>query len=84
MAGYDDVLEIGAAHWAAMLSDSDARCLLAIFEAMRRVDGGTYGMCLNCGGAIDNDRLKAFPEVAICVVCPMFEFAPIAEAAVAR
>lgn len=80
MSEYLDAFDIGAEHWAAMLSDSDARCLLAIFEAIRRVECGTYGMCLNCGSSIDTERLKKQPEIAICVVCAMFASPSLQEA----
>jgi hypothetical protein len=62
--------------WVRHLTDEDARQLLAIFEALRRVQFGTYGLCVNCGSAIDLDRLIALPEAAACVVCAQFEAAP--------
>ena len=58
--------------WVRRLSDEDARTLLDIFEAMRRVDRGTYGICVQCGSTIDLERLSARPEAAACQVCAMF------------
>ena len=67
--------------WVKRLTDDDARQLLAIFEALRRVQFGTYGLCISCGSAIDVDRLSALPETAACDVCAQFEAAPHACAA---
>ena len=37
--------------------------------AMKRVEDGTYGTCVECGKSIGQARLKAIPEVATCVSC---------------
>ena len=58
--------------WVHSLSDDDARRLLAIFEAIRRIDFGTYGICITCGSTIDFERLSSSPETALCVVCAQF------------
>jgi RNA polymerase-binding transcription factor DksA len=58
--------------WVHDLSDEDARQLLSIFEAIRRLDLGTWGICIECGSAIDYERLNALPEAAVCVVCAQF------------
>lgn len=38
-------------------------------EAQRRLDGGTYGRCLLCGGDIDLERLEYQPDAVTCVSC---------------
>lgn len=58
--------------WVHALSDDDARRLLSIFEAIRRIDRGTYGICITCGSTIDLERLSSSPETALCVVCAQF------------
>jgi RNA polymerase-binding transcription factor DksA len=58
--------------WVHDLSDEDARQLLSIFEAIRRLDLGTWGICVECGSAIDYERLSALPEAGVCVVCAQF------------
>jgi RNA polymerase-binding transcription factor DksA len=60
------------AEWVARLTDADARALLLVFEALRRLDAGTYGRCVGCGAAIDDAALEARPEAALCAVCAMF------------
>ena len=37
--------------------------------ALKRVEEGTYGTCVECGKSIAAARLKAIPEVATCVSC---------------
>ena len=37
--------------------------------ALKRVEDGTYGTCVECEKAIGQARLKAIPEVATCVSC---------------
>lgn len=46
--------------------------LLAIDEALEKIENGTYGICANCGKpqTIDIKRLKAFPEAKTCIKCP--------------
>ena len=38
-------------------------------EAFARLDAGTYGRCLKCGGAIPIERLMAIPFASYCVDC---------------
>jgi DnaK suppressor protein len=38
-------------------------------EAFARLDAGTYGRCLKCGGAIPIERLMAIPFASHCVDC---------------
>ncbi|WP_181783662.1 TraR/DksA family transcriptional regulator [Pseudonocardia pini] len=37
-----------------------------IEEALTRLDEGTYGTCSVCGATIDDERLRARPEVNTC------------------
>jgi len=46
---------------AAMLRNIDA--------ALRRIDDGTYGLCIDCGEPIDPRRLEFDPTVLRCVDC---------------
>ena len=40
-----------------------------IDEALRRLDGGQYGRCFECAGAIPVARLRALPFAVRCVDC---------------
>ena len=47
-----------------------ARHRLAEVDAARaRLDGGSYGRCLACGGAIAPARLEARPTARTCITC---------------
>lgn len=37
--------------------------------ARSRMDGGDYGVCLDCGGDIAFERLKATPSAVRCIDC---------------
>ncbi len=40
-----------------------------IRAALRRIDEGTYGTCVNCGEPIAPARLEAVPHAARCIAC---------------
>jgi hypothetical protein len=40
-----------------------------VFEALQRIDAGTYGTCVDCGGNIPLVRLRVRPEATRCVHC---------------
>lgn len=59
--GGDEVLEdLGSAGLAE---------LRMIDAALRRIEDGTYGICVNCGEAIAEARLEAVPHAARCRDC---------------
>ena len=43
-----------------------AEHLNAVEAALRRLDDGTYGRCVRCGGTIADERLAEAPEAAEC------------------
>jgi len=47
----------------------DAGELRDIDAARRRLDDGSYGVCLDCGAAIVFERLFAEPAAARCLEC---------------
>ena len=40
-----------------------------LHEARRRIDAGTFGRCLNCGGDIALERLQHQPDAVTCMPC---------------
>ncbi len=38
-------------------------------NALKRMDDGTYGLCIRCRKAIPYERLIAVPESLVCVPC---------------
>jgi len=45
------------------------RSINDIDEALRRIDDGTYGVCLTCGSLIARERLLHSPFVKTCTSC---------------
>ncbi|WP_214323571.1 TraR/DksA family transcriptional regulator [Nonomuraea sediminis] len=41
----------------------------AVLDALKRLDEGTYGQCVDCGKPVPEGRLEARPEAARCVQC---------------
>lgn len=48
--------------------EENAEHLLAEIEtALRRIDDGTYGVCVVCGRPIGQERLEAIPYASLCI-----------------
>lgn len=45
------------------------RDISRIDHALNRIDHGQYGLCINCGVPIDQERLKIIPETPLCTDC---------------
>lgn len=43
--------------------------LKQIDQALKQMEGGSYGTCRECGGAIGSGRLEALPFAIQCVAC---------------
>jgi DnaK suppressor protein len=52
-----------------ILNDRDRAKLLAIDDALERVEDGSYGKCEECGADIAEGRLVALPFTRLCVTC---------------
>lgn len=46
-----------------------AREIASTKRALARIEDGTYGECVRCGGDISPARLEARPEAALCIDC---------------
>ncbi len=55
------------------LESTVQQMLAQVEEALARIDGGTYGICLRCGGPIDHARLRALPYAKLCIRCKELE-----------
>jgi DnaK suppressor protein len=40
-----------------------------VLDALRRLEDGSYGLCVDCGSGVPEGRLEAKPEAARCVKC---------------
>ena len=49
--------------------DVARRQLRHVLSALQRIDLGTYGTCVDCGGPVPEGRLEAKPDAARCVSC---------------
>lgn len=58
---FDDVLDA--------LGDRSRKELLDVWNALQRIEKGTYGTCVECGRKIGDDRLKALPAAEFCLKC---------------
>ena len=45
------------------------REIASINRALGRIENGTYGECVRCGGEISASRLEVRPEAALCIDC---------------
>lgn len=51
------------------LRERERQRLDALHQALERIEVGTYGTCVDCGGAIPFARLEAYPEISTCMAC---------------
>jgi len=51
------------------LMDSERKILAEIYDALRRIEDGTYGICESRGEQIPKQRLNAIPWARYCVAC---------------
>jgi DnaK suppressor protein len=55
------------------LEEIDEQVLGAIDEALARIESGTYGLCVNCGRPINEERLRAIAWATLCIDCKRLE-----------
>jgi len=53
----------------ARTADLRSQTLKEVENALKRVSGGSYGVCESCGEEISAARLKALPWARYCVLC---------------
>lgn len=49
------------------LEENAEHLLREIEDALRRIEEGTYGICVACGRPIDPERLEAVPYATLCI-----------------
>ena len=54
---------------ALKLSDQESQMVADIDMALRRMEEGSYGMCVRCGKEIDEKRLEAMPTARYDAAC---------------
>jgi DnaK suppressor protein len=63
----DSVTSTEAKAGAFEASTRQRRTLTEIDDALRRMDDGSYGKCVDCGKAIEPARLEAVPWTRYCL-----------------
>lgn len=56
-------------NFTVALKNRQRGVLLQIDEALRRLDTGAYGDCVQCGDPIAEARIRAFPFTTLCIDC---------------
>ena len=51
------------------LEDNAEEIVREIDAALERIAAGTYGICVNCGKPIPEERLDAVPYAVLCLPC---------------
>ena len=51
------------------LEENSEHVLAEIEDALKRIEAGTYGVCVNCGKPIAEERLAAIPWATYCIDC---------------
>jgi DnaK suppressor protein len=63
--------ELWDACMLSTLGTADCRALGRIVSALRRIDDGQFGRCIDCDAVIDAARLVALPEAEFCFDCAL-------------
>lgn len=51
------------------LSNQTRKEALETWQALNRIERGTYGICVECGNKISSERLEAMPATEYCLSC---------------
>lgn len=54
---------------AATLKAGARSALREVEAALRRMDEGSYGLCISCGEPLPIERLEILPQIARCMPC---------------
>ncbi len=65
----DESIAEQVAGLSAGLADLRTSELHAVEAALKRIEEGTYGICVDCGGEIGYERLRAYPVARRCIAC---------------
>jgi DnaK suppressor protein len=51
------------------LQDAELHEYNMIGQALKMIEDGTYGSCIDCGQPISEKRLKSYPNATRCILC---------------
>jgi len=65
----DSAVEVAEYQDSISLERNLEESLEKIQKALDRIDNGKYGICESCNDQIEEERLNAYPEAALCLKC---------------
>jgi len=65
----DEVQHASERELAIRNLDRESQLLRAVRSALRRIDEGSFGICLHCEEEISPKRLAAVPWTSLCIQC---------------
>jgi DnaK suppressor protein len=65
----DEVQHAAERELAIRTLDRESTLLRNVRGALRRIDDGTYGVCMHCEEDINHKRLNAVPWTPYCISC---------------
>lgn len=69
MRSTEDEVNEGLREVEVGLIANEASLLEEISAAIKRIDAGTFGVCVTCGKKISKARLEAIPHASQCIHC---------------
>ena len=51
------------------MKNRDRGTVAQLRDALRRIEEGTFGLCVQCDELISESRLRAFPMTTLCIDC---------------
>jgi DnaK suppressor protein len=54
-----------------LFASREGKFLNYLDDALKRIEKGDYGFCLDCGSLIDKERLEAVPHAQLCIKCKL-------------
>ena len=69
ISAHSDRATLASSEVESAIVESDEKLREKIDLALKRIDEGTYGKCLQCDAEISEERLEAKPAVSLCTAC---------------
>jgi RNA polymerase-binding protein DksA len=54
-----------------LFASREGKFLNYLDDALKRIEKGEYGFCVDCGKLIDKERLEAVPHAQLCITCKL-------------
>ncbi|HEX9828604.1 MAG TPA: TraR/DksA C4-type zinc finger protein [Bacteroidota bacterium] len=54
-----------------LFASREGKFLNYLDDALKRIEKGEYGFCVDCGKLIDKERLEAVPHAQLCIDCKL-------------